>query len=168
MLPHLADLQVERVCRTGNSIRIAARATASMAACPGCGTVSAGSTAVMSGGCWTRPRRLRGGDLPGGPPVLVPVGAVREEDLRRAGQRADHPPCAPHSGGDRGAGGGCAGAGRTGRCPPVRAVSSSSEPVDAAAAGPRAARPRAQRVAAGAGRGRVRAAQRAQLRDAAG
>ena len=40
MLPHLADLQVERVCRTGNSVRIAARATASLAACPGCGTVS--------------------------------------------------------------------------------------------------------------------------------
>jgi transposase len=40
MLPHLADLQVEGVCRTGNLIRIAARATASMAACPGCGTVS--------------------------------------------------------------------------------------------------------------------------------
>ncbi|MFZ0077914.1 MAG: ISL3 family transposase, partial [Trebonia sp.] len=40
MLPHLADLRVERVCRTGNLIRIAARAAASMAACPGCGTVS--------------------------------------------------------------------------------------------------------------------------------
>jgi transposase len=40
MLPHLSDLQVEGVCRTGNLIRIAARTTASMAACPGCGTVS--------------------------------------------------------------------------------------------------------------------------------
>jgi transposase len=40
MLPHLSDLQVEGVCRTGNLIRIAARTTASMAACPGCGMVS--------------------------------------------------------------------------------------------------------------------------------
>jgi transposase len=40
MLPHLADLRVERICRTGNLIRVAARATVSMSACPGCGTVS--------------------------------------------------------------------------------------------------------------------------------
>jgi transposase len=40
LLPHLADVQVEEVSRTGETVRIAARAAAVSAACPGCGTVS--------------------------------------------------------------------------------------------------------------------------------
>ena len=47
-------------------------------------------------------------------------------------------------------------------------VSGRGEPDDADPADPRPARPRRERVAEGAGRGRVRAAQGAQLRDSAG
>jgi transposase len=40
LLPSLADVQVEGVCRAGNLIRVAARTTAPSAVCPGCETVS--------------------------------------------------------------------------------------------------------------------------------
>jgi transposase len=40
LLPHLADVRVEGVYRSGNLIRIAARTTAASAACPGCESVS--------------------------------------------------------------------------------------------------------------------------------
>jgi transposase len=40
LLPHLADMQVDGVYRTGNLIRVEARTTAGSAACPGCGSVS--------------------------------------------------------------------------------------------------------------------------------
>ncbi len=40
MLPHVANMQVKGVSRTDRSVRIAARATAASARCPGCGAVS--------------------------------------------------------------------------------------------------------------------------------
>ena len=40
MLPHLAGVVVEEISRTGGSVRILARTTVPLAACPGCGAVS--------------------------------------------------------------------------------------------------------------------------------
>jgi transposase len=40
LLPHLAGVQLERVSRSGRSVRVAAKATAASARCPDCGTAS--------------------------------------------------------------------------------------------------------------------------------
>ena len=59
MVPHLADLAVERVSAAGRSVRVRARACVGDAACPGCGVVRGEYTAVISGSLLIRPAAAR-------------------------------------------------------------------------------------------------------------
>ena len=162
-------MQVEQVSRSGRTVRIAARTAAASAACPGCGTVS---RRVHS-----RYERRLLDTAAGGCEVVICLSVRRfrclSPDCSKATfaeqvERADQQARAPHPGGDRGAGGGRAGAGRPGRARLSGRLAAGGQPDDADPPGPGDARPRRQRVAAGAGRGRVRAAQGPPLRDAAG
>lgn len=96
--------------------------------------------------------------------VSVQQPRLRQDDLRRAGSRADHPlrasqrPPPPGLADDR------VGVGRTGRCSPGLPTRHGGEPDDADPADPVPARPAAGLRSPGPGRGRLRAAARPCLR----